>query len=96
MISGGCNIAPSGLVPVIRRYPGKEPADVHDRMPAIIAPEDCDAWLEDDGQDLLRPCARDMAAYPVSSRVNNPRYEPVQVSIQKRQKCNIRWTHTFT
>ena len=51
----------------------EELADIHDRMPAIIAPDDYDAWLEAGGQDLLRPCAGEMEAYPVSSRVNNPR-----------------------
>ena len=48
-------------------------ADIHDRMPAIIAPDNYDAWLEAGGQDLLRPCAGEMEAYPVSRRVNNPR-----------------------
>ena len=52
---------------------GRNWLDIHDRMPVIIAPEDYDAWLEDGGQDLLRPCAGEMAAYPVSRRVNNPR-----------------------
>ena len=47
--------------------------DIHDRMPAIIAPEDYGAWLEVGSEDLLRPCAGEMAAVPVSSRVNNPR-----------------------
>ena len=51
----------------------EELLDIHDRMPAIIAPDDYDAWLEEGGQDLLRPCTGEMAAYPVSSRVNNPR-----------------------
>ena len=53
----------------------EELADIHDRMPVIIEPEGYDAWLEDGGQDLLRPCAGEMEAYPVSSRVNNPRNE---------------------
>ena len=51
----------------------EELADIHDRMPGIVAPEDYDAWLEEGGQDLLRPCAGEMEAYPVSRRVNNPR-----------------------
>ena len=51
----------------------EELADIHDRMPVIIAPEDYDAWLEEGGQDLLRPSAGEMEAYPVSSRVNSPR-----------------------
>ena len=51
----------------------EELADIHDRMPAIIAPDRYEAWLEKGGQDLLRPCAAAMAAVPVSSRVNNSR-----------------------
>ena len=51
----------------------EELADIHDRMPVIIAPDDYDAWLEEGGQDLLKPCAGEMEAYPVSSGVNNPR-----------------------
>ena len=51
----------------------EELLDIHDRMPAIIAPDDYDAWLAAGGQDLLKPCAAKMAAVPVGSRVNNPR-----------------------
>ena len=51
----------------------EELADIHDRMPVIIGPDDYDAWLEAGGQDLLRPSAGEMEAYPVSSRVNSPR-----------------------
>lgn len=67
---------PDGLVEscaIITTTAREELADIHDRMPVIIAPEDYDAWLEDGGQDLLRPSAGEMDAYPVSSRVNNPR-----------------------
>ena len=51
----------------------EELADIHDRMPVILEPDDYDAWLADGGQDLLRPCEGEMEANPVSSRVNNPR-----------------------
>ena len=51
----------------------EELADIHDRMPVIIAPDDYDEWLDAGGQDLLRPSAGEMEAYPVSSRVNSPR-----------------------
>ena len=51
----------------------EELADIHDRMPVIIAPDDYDAWLEEGGQDLLIPSAGEMEAYPVSRRVNSPR-----------------------
>ena len=51
----------------------EELADIHDRMPVIIEPDNYDVWLEVGGQALLKPCAADMEAYPVSSEVNNPR-----------------------
>lgn len=51
----------------------EELADIHDRMPVIIGPDDYDAWLDNGGQDLLKPSAGEMEAYPVSSRVNSPR-----------------------
>ena len=53
----------------------EELADIHDRMPVIIGPEDYDVWLDAGGQNLLRPSAGEMEAYPVSSQVNNPRNE---------------------
>ena len=67
---------PDGLLEtcvIITTSAKEELADIHDRMPVIIAPDDYDEWLEASGQDLLKPCAGEMEAYPVSSRVNNPR-----------------------
>ena len=58
---------------IITTSASEELADIHDRMPVIIAPADYDAWLEAGDQDLLRPCAGEMEAFAVSSRVNNPR-----------------------
>ena len=58
---------------IITTSASEELADIHDRMPVIIEPEDYDVWLEDGGQDLLRPSAGEMEAYPVSNRVNSPR-----------------------
>jgi len=54
-------------------------AQLHDRMPAILTPDEYDRWLEPAGAEgelveLLRPCfTEDMIAYPVSRNVNNPR-----------------------
>ena len=55
-------------------------ADIHDRMPAILSPEDYDLWLEPDFHrqgkllKMLRPySANEMEAFPVSTAVNNPR-----------------------
>ena len=58
---------------IITKAAQEELLDIHDRMPVIIEPDNYDAWLDVGGQDLLRPSAGEMEAYPVSSRVNNPR-----------------------
>lgn len=51
-------------------------ADIHDRMPVILAPDAYDRWLtadEPDPRDLLVPYpAAPMAIWPVSLRVNSP------------------------
>lgn len=54
-------------------------ADIHDRMPAILQPEDEDKWLNPEETDLeylcslLKPYAsEEMEAYPVSTIVNSP------------------------
>jgi len=54
-------------------------APLHDRMPAILKPEDEKRWLaggaplSDEMKKMLRPYpAGEMEAYPVSSRVNSP------------------------
>ena len=53
-------------------------AQIHDRMPAILRPEDYDRWLgpEPDPQELLAPFPPEpMAIWPVSPRVNSPRFD---------------------
>lgn len=56
-------------------------AAIHDRMPAIIAPADYEAWLEPTTdaaalQALLVPCADEsLEAYAVDRRVNRPDQE---------------------
>jgi putative SOS response-associated peptidase YedK len=51
-------------------------SDIHERMPAVIAPEDFDAWLSPEtgieaAQSLLRPAPDDLlTCVPVSARVN--------------------------
>jgi putative SOS response-associated peptidase YedK len=63
--------------------------DIHNRMPAILAPGDYDRWLSDepDPRDLLRPFPADlMRMWPISTRVNKPENddpsiaEPVQLT----------------
>ncbi|TPE46573.1 SOS response-associated peptidase [Amaricoccus solimangrovi] len=51
-------------------------AEIHHRMPVILAPADYDRWLSDapDPRDLLRPYPSEaMRIWPVSRRVNAPR-----------------------
>ena len=51
-------------------------ADIHDRMPVILRPEDYDRWLgiEPDPRDLLRPFpAEALRMWPISTRLNSPR-----------------------
>jgi putative SOS response-associated peptidase YedK len=51
-------------------------ADVHERMPVILRPEDYDCWLDtkdgniNSGLKLLVPFTGPMRRYPVSARVN--------------------------
>ena len=65
---------------IITTEANKLMADIHDRMPAILSPDDYDLWLEPDfhGQGkllkMLRPYSADeMEANSVSTAVNNPR-----------------------
>ena len=51
-------------------------AEIHDRMPLILAPTDYVRWLSDeaDPRDLMRPFpAEPMRMWPISTRVNKPR-----------------------
>ena len=53
---------------------------LHDRMPAILAAEEWDLWLDPDAPDeavgaLLRPLAEELALHPVTPRMNHYAYE---------------------
>lgn len=59
---------------------------LHHRMPAMLAPEQCGRWLDSEtvsmaeAADLLMPLEEDeLQAWPVSTRVNNPRNEGAQL-----------------
>jgi len=57
---------------------------IHDRMPVILDKETCWQWLEDRPEieltSLLKPYPSEgIEAYPVSTRVNNPREEDPQL-----------------
>jgi putative SOS response-associated peptidase YedK len=64
---------------------------IHDRMPAIVAPEAYDRWLssvEPDPRDLLVPFPADlMTMWPVSPRVNKPDFD--DPSILERVEANL-------
>jgi putative SOS response-associated peptidase YedK len=50
-------------------------ADIHDRMPVILAPEDYARWISGvpDPRDLMKPFPSDlMTMWPISTRVNKP------------------------
>jgi putative SOS response-associated peptidase YedK len=64
-------------------------AEIHDRMPLIIAPGDYGRWLGDEPNpyDLMRPFpAEPMQIWPISTRVNKPEnddpsiVEPIKLS----------------
>jgi putative SOS response-associated peptidase YedK len=64
---------------ILTTQPNALVAYVHDRMPAILRPEDYDLWLDRDmkdatlAADCLKPFdPRLMKKYPVSARVNRP------------------------
>jgi len=63
--------------------------DIHDRMPLILAPGDCERWLgeEPDPADLMHPFPADLIRMlPISTRVNKPEnddpsiLEPVELA----------------
>ena len=63
---------------IITTEPNELMRPIHDRMPAVLSPEQCDAWLDPAERApaelalLLRPCpAAELEARRVSSRVSN-------------------------
>jgi putative SOS response-associated peptidase YedK len=55
--------------------PNKFVAEVHDRMPVLLADNDCGPWLSGTaGVELLKPAAENvLQKWPVSKRVNSSR-----------------------
>jgi putative SOS response-associated peptidase YedK len=67
-------------------------AEIHERMPVIIRPEDYPAWLDTNLTDIARiqtmACPypeRLMETYPVSRKVNSPRYDSPDLIEQKQE-----------
>ena len=60
---------------IITTEPNRVVASIHDRMPAIIGPQDFDTWLTGDAADaaaLLRPAPDDLLeSVAISTRVNS-------------------------
>ena len=55
--------------------PNEFVAEVHDRMPVLLAEKDYDPWLRAEaGIELLKPASNDLLQkWPVSKRVNSSR-----------------------
>lgn len=68
--------------------PNELVAEYHDRMPSIIAPDRADAWLFSDETDEVLFLARvpfpadRMAAFPVTRKMGNPRYQEAASVVQ--------------
>src|SRR4051812_10025955 len=57
-------------------------AEIHDRMPAILRPEDYERWLSEEPapRDLLKPFpAEPMTMWPISTRVNTPKNDDPEI-----------------
>lgn len=69
---------PIDTMTLITTAPNRLMADIHDRMPVILAPSEHRRWLDrsvpgKDVLDLLKPYDADaMDAWPVTTRVNSP------------------------
>ena len=63
------------LLTMIITEPNRFVAQVHDRMPVLLRPDQFDAWLDGSaGKEMLVPAAEDMLnKVPVSQRVNSSR-----------------------
>jgi putative SOS response-associated peptidase YedK len=65
-------------------------ADIHNRMPVILADKDYDRWLDAkkpgaDVADLLKAFpAKQMEAFPVSTRVNAPKNQGPELIAEAR------------
>ncbi len=66
---------------IVTTTPNSVMAQLHDRMPVILAPEQYDIWLAEGERpapellSLIQPFAGQLKARPVSTRVNSPRFD---------------------
>lgn len=70
---------------ILTTAPNSLVADIHDRMPVIVAPERYDLWLDPDVndfeaiRDILKPYeANLMRRYPVSRKLNNSKIDDAE------------------
>ncbi|HZS89515.1 MAG TPA: SOS response-associated peptidase [Chloroflexota bacterium] len=75
-----------GTCAIITTSPNRLMEPIHDRMPAILDPDDEARWLDPDiaAPEVVRDCLRPypaeaMVAYPVSTRVNAPQNEGAEL-----------------
>lgn len=69
-------------------------AEIHDRMPLILAAADYSRWLSDepDPRDLLQPFpAEPMRMWPISTRVNKPENDDPSIAepVRIERACGI-------
>lgn len=71
---------------IITTVPNELMASIHNRMPAILPQQALEEWLDPEQRDdqallsLLKPYPTDeMAARPVSRKVNNPKYDSAEL-----------------
>lgn len=69
-------------------------ADIHDRMPVIIKPDDYTAWLDTKLTDIIKIQAmaqpypeRLMEAYPISRNVNDPQHDSPDLIVAIRESA---------
>jgi putative SOS response-associated peptidase YedK len=64
----------AGAFSVLTTTPNRFVSAIHDRMPAILSPDEAAAWLQAPSLDLLHPAPEGLLqARPVSTRVNSVR-----------------------
>ncbi len=78
----GTGEAARGTFTILTTRPNALLTSIHDRMPVILRPENFQAWLSatEAPRDVFDPFpAEEMAAYPISTRVNSPRHDDAKL-----------------
>ena len=72
---------------ILTTTPNSLVADMHDRMPVIVTPDNYEIWLDPDVndfdaiRDILKPYdAEQMRRYPVSTKLNNSQNEGAETA----------------